>query len=201
MPFRMNKSGVARYPYVSKTLCKFDHDRPLEKTELVELLKIDAIEFELLLVNTILRPSRSIEYYPGRFLGFFTYWDCVAVKIFEVLQNMEHSDIIFERVDEIVSYIAGAQSRNTLQGENFLMNSNELYCEVLKLIAAGEIDVQFSKFLMAKMELIFEEIEDLTERFTILFAEESRYDFSPFAIEVNEFLEYSHADWEPNAKA
>lgn len=61
-----------------------DYDRPLSKDDLLCLLSVDGIEFELLLANEILRPSLSMEYHAGRFLGFFTYWDCLAARISRV---------------------------------------------------------------------------------------------------------------------
>ena len=190
MPYQKTVGGAARHSFVSPMLRKSDYYRPLEKTELCEILCVDGIEFELLLVNKVLRPSVSIEYHPGRFLGFFNYWDCLAVKILEVTENIESLENTLEGVDEMVSYIEGTSLRGSSERKEFAANSNENSFETIAHVTADEINDRFPDLQMQVVGAILEVVRDMQDRFTIIAAEEVRYDFSPFSIDFDEFGEF-----------
>lgn len=163
-----------------------DYDRPLGKEEIVELLSSDFVEFELLLVNDVLKPSLTVEYHKGYFLGFFTYWDCLAARISMVL--LGHVDYVEEAVElaeEIVPYVARAAMNvpYPLPIEETHFKGSVSY--LLDVFIAPDVKQSIVGRQSELLNELAAAVVEMEEKFRIRIADERPVDLLPFAIDLN----------------
>lgn len=163
-----------------------DHDRPLSKDDLLDLLAIDEVEFELMLANEVLRPSLSMEYHQGRFLGFFTYWDCLATRISRTLlthvQNVEEA---IEMTEDVIPHVGEALRRVRYP---FPVEASAMLVPLSALLDVIAAPGTKGRLVGHQGEIVHQlaaAVADLEETFRIITRGEHPAEVMPFAVYVS----------------
>lgn len=153
--------------------------RPLSKSEILEILSIDEIEFELWMLNENLCPSQSLEYHAGYFIGFFCYLDCLAAKIESVVSCYMDREVATEVSDEffhVADFLMQLPYPNPL-------HTNEIY-RVFSNLQASEIKLKIYCCPDEMLSELATVVVKMEERFRIIATEERGYYLSPFAVNI-----------------
>lgn len=186
-PFALRARFETHEPHLA------DYDRALSKSEIIELLATDEIEFELLLANELLSPSLTLEYYPSNFLGFFTYWDCLSARLAAILLgHIEDIEAVTDLTDEFVPQIA-----DTLINTPFTLKLEEKTLRhTLHALTDAIIPLLAPRYTALTQDQVMVELAagviDLEDRFRVLIADERPHSVSPFALNCEITSHHSH---------
>lgn len=156
-------------------------NRPLSKSELLELLAMEEIELELMVALELLTPSKFMEYHNHRYLGFINFWDCLRLKVYQLVTHATKG--VF-RSDGIASTVADDLLETISElPPPFLSATVSLQMIIQQAFDQSDVDLALSYraqnelcvSLMEWIQLMFRRLERLT------FSEEETY-YSPYSV-------------------